>query len=254
MSPILKIATIVLIFSLFACVPVSQKAQQDHHQADVHYKLALAHLQADNPTSALKELLVAVKQNPKNSSIQVALAQTYQLKKAYPQAEKHYLEALKLSEGDPRYQNNLATLYLDIKEWDKAIHYFDLASKNLLFVNAHVAVVGKGYACFKKMDYQAALNYYNEAIGLAPRYYSAYFLKSEVYHALGDVELEKNALQRAIELAPQFIRARYQLAVLLLQENSLDEAVDQLNIILEFSPTSELGSKARKLLNSLPPS
>lgn len=254
MSPILKIATIVLIFSLFACVPVSQKAQQDHHQADVHYKLALAHLQADNPTSALKELLVAVKQNPKNSSIQVALAQTYQLKKAYPQAEKHYLEALKLSEGDPRYQNNLATLYLDIKEWDKAIHYFDLASKNLLFVNAHVAVVGKGYACFKKMDYQAALNYYNEAIGLAPRYYSAYFLKSEVYHALGDVELEKNALQRAIELAPQFIRARYQLAVLLLQENSLDEAADQLNIILEFSPTSELGSKARKLLNSLPPS
>ncbi|MDX2495118.1 MAG: tetratricopeptide repeat protein [Desulfuromusa sp.] len=250
----LKIATIVLIFSLFACVPVSQEAQKDHHQADVHYKLALAHLQADNPTLALKELLVAVKQNPQSSSIQVALAQTYQRKKAYPQAEKHYLEALKLSDNDPRYQNNLATLYLDIKEWDKAIKYFDQASKNLLFVNAHVAIVGKGYAHFKKMDYPAALNYYNEAIELTPRYSSAYFLKSEVYHALGDVELEKAALQRAIELAPQFIRARYQLAVLLLQENSLEEAADQLKIILEFSPTSELGSKARKLLNSLPSS
>jgi len=254
MSPILRLATIILMLSLYACVPVNQQAQKDHHQADVHYKLALAHLQADNPTLALRELLIAVKQNPKNSSIQIALAQTYQRKKAYPQAEKHYLEALRLSDNDPRYQNNLATLYLDIEEWDKAIDYFDQASKNLLFVNAHVAVVGKGYAHFKKMDYPAALNYYNEAIQLVPRYYSAYFLKSEVYQALGDVELEKSALQRAIELAPQFIRARYQLAVLLLQENSLAEATEQLEVILEFSPTSELGSKARKLLKSLPSS
>ncbi|MDX2494783.1 MAG: tetratricopeptide repeat protein [Desulfuromusa sp.] len=250
----LKIVTIVLTFLLFACVPVKQESQQDYHQADVHYKMALAHLQAENPTLALKELLIAVKQNPQNSSIQVALAQTYQRKKAYPQAETHYLKALKLSDNDPRYQNNIATLYLDIKEWDKAINYFDKASKNLLFVNAHVAMVGKGYAYFKKMDYPAALNCYNEAIQLAPRYSSAYFLKSEVYHTLGDVELEKTALQRAIELAPQFIQARYQLAVLLLQENSLEEATQQLEVILEFSPTSELGSKARKLLNSLPPS
>ncbi len=252
MSPVLRLATIILMSALFACVPVKQESQQDHNQADVHYKLALAHLQADNPTLALKELLIAVKQNPKNSSVQVALAQTYQRKKAYPQAEKHYLEALKLSDNDPRYQNNLATLYLDMEKWDKAIDYFDKASKNLLFVNAHVAVTGKGYAYFKKKDYPAALKYLNEATKLVPRYSSAYFLKSEVYHALGDTELEKTALQRAIELSPQFLQARYQLAVLLLQENSVAEAAKQLKVILEFAPTSELGRKTQKLLNSLP--
>ncbi|MCF6265648.1 MAG: tetratricopeptide repeat protein [Desulfuromusa sp.] len=252
MSPILRLATIILMSALFACVPVKQESQQDHNQANVHYKLALAHLQADNPTLALKELLIAVKQNPKKSSIQVALAQTYQRKKAYPQAEKHYLEALKLSDNDPRYQNNLATLYLDMEKWDKAIDYFDKASKNLLFVNAHVAVTGKGYAYFKKKDYPAALKYLNEATKLVPRYSSAYFLKSEVYHALGDTELEKTALQRAIELSPQFIQARYQLAVLLLQENSVEEAAKQLKVILEFAPTSELGRKTQKLLKSLP--
>jgi len=254
MFPVLKLTTIVLLISLFACVPVSPEAQQDHYQADVHYKLALAHLQADNPTSALKELLVAVKQDPKNSSIQVALAQTYQRKKAYPQAEKHYLQALKLSDNDPRYQNNIASLYLDMEQWDKAINYFDQASKNLLFVNAHVAVAGKGYAYFKKMDYPEALNYLTEATQLAPRYSSAYFLKSEVYHAQGDIDHEKDALERAVEISPQFMQARYQLAVLLLQENSVEDATEQLKVILEFSPTSELGRKARKLLQSLPAS
>jgi tetratricopeptide (TPR) repeat protein len=247
-----QIFIIIAMLSLFACVPVSQESQKDHNQADVHYKLAMAHLQGDNPTLALKELLIAVEQDPKNGSIQVALAQTYQRKKAYPQAEKHYLKALELSDNDPRYQNNLASLYLDLGEWDKAIDYFDKASKNLLFVNAHVAVAGKGYAYFKKKDYPKALNYLNEAITLAPHFASAYLLKSEVYREMGDKDQEKTSLQRAIELAPQFVQARYQLAVLLLEEHLVDEAVAQLKIILEYSPSSELGSKAKSLLKSLP--
>ncbi len=133
---------IALIIFLTACVPVKQEPASDKHQADVHYKLAMAHLQGDNPTMALKELLVAIKQDPENSAIVVALAQTYQRKKAYSLAETAYLKALQLSDNDPQYQNNLASLYLDMKQWDKAIHYFDLAAQNLLFVNAHVAVAG----------------------------------------------------------------------------------------------------------------
>lgn len=254
MFHILKISTVMVMLSLFACVPVSQEAQKGTHQADVHHKLALAHLQSNNPTLALKELLVAVKQDPQNSSIHFTLALAYQQKKAYSLAEKHYLKALELSDDDPRYQNNLASLYLDMEEWDKAIDYFDQASMNLLFANAHVAIAGKAYAYFKKMDYPAALNYYREAIILAPRYAQAYFHQSEVYRAMGDVDQEKAALQRAVDIAPRFFQARYQLAVLLLQQESPEEAAEQLKIILEFSPTSELGYKARGILKSLPDS
>ncbi|MEE4253197.1 MAG: tetratricopeptide repeat protein [Desulfuromusa sp.] len=250
----LKAFIFILIFGLCSCAPVNNGTQQDLHQADVHYKLALAHLQADNPTLALKELLAAVKKDPKNSSIQVALAQTYQRKKAYPQAERHYLKALELDNNEPRYQNNLAALYLDMEKWDKAIHYFDLAAKNLLFENAHVAIAGKGYAYFKKKDYTKALNSLTEATNLSPRYASAYFLKSEIYHEMGDVDQEKFFLQRAIEIAPQFLRARYQLALLFLQEKSFQGAAEQLKIIVEVSPTTELGNTAKNLLKTLPDS
>ncbi|MDX2480150.1 MAG: tetratricopeptide repeat protein [Desulfuromusa sp.] len=254
MFHIRKLLIITMALSLFACVPVSPEAKSKHLQAEIHYKLGLAYLQGDNPTLALKELLVAVEQDPENSSIQVALAQTYQRKKAYPQAEKHYLKALELSDNDPRYQNNLASLYLDLGEWDKAIQYFDQASQNLLFANAHVALTGKGYAYFKKMDYPTALNYLNDAINLAPFYAAAYYFKSEVYQAMGDIDQEKFFLQTAIELAPQFTQARYQLAVLLLREKSVDEAIEQLKAILEYSPTSVLGYKAKGLLKTLPDS
>ena len=250
----LKAFIFILMLGLCSCVPVNNGANQDVHQADVHYKLALAHLQADNPTLALKELLEAVKQDPNNSSIQVALAQTYQRKKAYSKAEKHYLKALELEPHEPRYQNNLAALYLDMEEWDKAIHYFDLASKNLLFENAHIAVAGMGYAYFKKNDYPTALSYLTKATKLSPRYASAYFLKSKIYHQLGDVDQEKFFLQRAIDIAPQFLRARYQLALLFVKENSFVEAAAQLKVIVEVSPTTELGNTAKNLLKTLPDS
>ncbi len=254
MIHLLKIFITFLILTAVACAPVSTNKSSNKHQADVHYKMALAHLQGDNPTLALKELLIAVKQDPKNSSIHVALAQSYQRKNAYHLAETHYLKALDLSDQDPRYQNNLASLYLDLKMWDKAIDYFDLASKNLLFENAHVSVAGKAYACFQKEDYQSALEFSSEAISLAPRYAAAYFLKSEAFHALGDIDQEKHYLQRTINIAPQHMLARYQLALLFLQEDSPQEAKEQFETILEFTPTSDLGFKVKSLMKSLPDS
>jgi Tfp pilus assembly protein PilF len=243
---------VFITLSLFACASSSQGSKRTtKQQANSHYKLAMAHLQAKNPTMALKELLTAEMQDPENSEILVALAQTYQQKKAYSLAEEKYLKAVKLSKGDPRYQNNLAALYLDTQQWDKAIHYFDLASKNLLFVKAHVAIAGKAYAYYKKMDYKRALDYASEAISLAPNYAKAYLLKSQIYKAMGESAQEKFFLQRTVDVAPYFIGARYQLAELFLRENALDKAREQLQIIVDYSPTSEVGRNAEVLLKSI---
>jgi tetratricopeptide (TPR) repeat protein len=237
--------------AMSACVPAGQTRTDKLQQADVHYKMAAAHMQANNPTMALKELLQAVQKDPHNSSIHVSLAQAYQQKKAYSLAERHYLESLKLSENDPRYQNNLAALYLDMEEWDKSIEYFEKASNNILFNSAHVAVTGKAYAYYKKGDYSKALTFYKEATELAPHFAPAYYRQSEVYRQLKNTELEKVSLQRAIDIAPQFIQARYRFAELLIDTDELKKAEQQLQTIIEFSPSSEIGLQANDLLRTL---
>jgi len=248
----LKFVTLLLLLTLFACVPVTPKSKQtDTERANVHYKMAQAKLQSGNPTGALKELLAAVELDPENAIIQIALAQTYQRKKAYSLAEKHYLKALELSDNDPRYENNLASLYLDLEQWDKAIYYFDQATHNLLFVDTAVSIAGKGYAYYKKNDFQTALGYLNESIELAPRYASPYFFKSKIYHAMGNINKEKIALKRAIQIEPKFLEPRYQLALLLAQENSIAEAIDQLEAIIEYSPNTAMSFKAEDLLQKL---
>ncbi len=252
MSSVVKKISFVLLLLLFACVPVDPNMKTGkNQQAEARYKMALAHLQGGNATMALRELLVAVKQDPQNSAIQEALARTYQRKKAYALAEKHYILAIRLSDNKADYHNNLAALYLDMKQWDEAIHHFDKAAHDLLFANAHVAFTGKAYAYFMKKDYPAAISSCEEVEDIAPRYARVYFLKSKIYDAMNNVERQEMSLRRTVELAPQFMDARYQLATLLVKNNSFSEAKEQLGVILEFSPTSEVGYKAKKLLQSL---
>ncbi len=243
---------VALIMMLVGCA-ASTNGNKDSRQsqADMHYKLAAAHLQNNNPTYALKELLSAVELDPDNSEIHVALAQAYQKKNAYPKAESHYFKALELSPDNPRYQNNLAALYLDMKQWDSAIEYFDKAAANLLFLNVHIAVTGKGYAYFNKLDYPRALAAYKEAERLAPLYARAYFYESEVYRKTGQADLEKIALSKVVDLAPQYLEARYRLAVLLATENDLAGAREQLQAIVSRSPISDVGIRARDMLKVL---
>ena len=49
----LLLLLIFLLSGLLSCAPVQQQNEQFNRKADVHYKLAMAHLQANNPTAAL---------------------------------------------------------------------------------------------------------------------------------------------------------------------------------------------------------
>lgn len=248
----LLLLLIFLLSGLLSCAPVQQQNEQSNRKADVHYKLAMAHLQANNPTAALQELLAAVQKEPQNSAIQVALAQAYHQKNALQLAERHYLKALEIEPDEPRYQNNLGALYLDMKQWDKAIRYFDRAASNLLFMNSHVAMTGKAYAYYQKGDYQNALRNFAEVISLNPRYVPAYLHQSRVYRSLGEVGKERKSLENAIAVAPQFMQARYRLAELLQQQRAYARAREQLLTIIEFAPQSEWGRQAQELLQDLP--
>lgn len=243
--------SLFLVCSLLACAPSSQQVKDKALQADIHFKLGLSHLQADNPTLALKELLIAVENGPDNDSIHAVLAQTYQLKKAYSQAEFHYMKALELSNNAPRYQNNLGSLYIDMKEWDKAIDYFDKAASNLLFLSPYIALTGKGYAYLQKKDYPAALLQFEEVIAIAPKYAQAYYYQSEVYMALDEIDKAQASLGRAVEVSPEFVQARYRLGELAIQQEMFAVATEQFEKVVELSPKSELGIKAAKKLRTL---
>ena len=241
----------LLLISVVGCAPQQNLAEEKKKQAEVNYKLGASHLEANNPTLALKKFLVAAENDPSNSSIQVGLAQAYQMKRAYAEAERHYQKALQLSNNDPRYLNNLVTLYLDMGEWDKAIEKFDQAAADLLFMSPHVALAGKAYAIFRKQDLPAALEQCEEVIAIAPGYAPSYFLKGEIHRSLNQSEEARKAYQRAVDLLPDYAQANYQLGILLLQEKETAEAIKHFKAVVEAAPDTEVGLQAADLLQGI---
>lgn len=252
MSKILTGFLLLGLVMLGGCAGTTANVDDNRHQADVHHKLAEAHLQGNNPSAALRELLKAVELDPDSAAIRASLAQAYQERRAYQEAETHYLEAIRLSEGDPRYENNLANLYLVTEEWDKAIDYFDRAAKNLLFDSTHIAMTGKGYAFLQQGDYASALQAFREAALMMNNFAPAHYYQAEVYRLTEETLLEKAALRRTIELAPELVQARYRLAVLLLRDGNYQGARQQLEIIINFVPDSDEGRTAAELIKTLP--
>jgi Tfp pilus assembly protein PilF len=222
-----------------------------NNKAEAHYFLGISYLQEKNPTLALKEFLQAEQIDSGNADLQAALAQAYQLKNAYPEAEKHYLRALKLRKDDPQNQNNLASLYLDMKNWDQAIRYFRLASESLIFTGQVNALTGLGYALHQKGEYLEAVSAFRKALAENPRYAQTHCMLGESYVALGKLDLAIGAFRQALVSAPGYARAHYQLGLVYSRQKENTKAAEAFRETVRLAPNSEFGQKAAEFLKLL---
>jgi Tfp pilus assembly protein PilF len=221
------------------------------NDGEVHYLLGLSYLKEQNPTLALREFLLAQEFHPRDAEIQAALGQAYQLKKAYPQAEGHYLRALKLSKDDPKHQNNLAALYLDMQRWEDAVIYFRRASSNLLFTAPELALSGMGYAYFNLGKYPEAAASFRDALAFEPRYPQARLGLGEVFFARDEIEPAIAEFRQALVVAPDYAMAHYKLGLTYLKVREIGKARDSFRQVVRLVPDSDIGQLAANYLNLL---
>lgn len=238
----------ILLLSTTLCSCLGERKTKE---AKSHYLLGIAHLKDNKPTLALQEFLYAEEANPRDAEIHAALGQSYHIKKSYQDAEKHYLRALDLDEGNPRIQNNLAALYSDMQKWDDAIHYFDLAASNILFGAPEVALTGMGYAYYKKGDHLPAVSSFQKALEQKKNYPLAHYYLGEVYSALGKTRLAIGEYRAALNNFPNYVSAHFRLGLTYMKERETDKAVAAFNEVVRLSPDSESGKEAQKYISLL---
>lgn len=238
---------ILLAALICSCVPMEQK-QSDSSKAEYHYILGVTSLNEKNPTEALKEFLEAQKYDAANPDIQAGLAQAYWLKKAYPLAEKHFKNAIQLSENEPKYYNNLGALYLSIERHDEAIAAFEKAADNLLFDRPEVAWTGIGMAHVQKQDYQAAQIAYQKAIGINPRYYMAPFRLGELYYNQDRPVEALEMFQKSVSLAPGFANGYYWQGLVYMKMKDTKSAKESFAKVVKLAPDSDVSRLATNYL------
>jgi Tfp pilus assembly protein PilF len=236
-----------LALSLAACVPY-EESKPASQQAKYHYLMGVAALDEQNPTDALKEFLLAEEFDDRDPKIQSTLAQAYWLKQAHDLAEQHFKAAIKLSDDDPEYYQNLAALYLSMERYDDSIIAFRTAADNLLFDRPELAWAGIGLANFQKQDYAAAERAYKKSIALNSHYYMAPFRLGEVYYSQGRPVEALDMFTLTVELAPRFPDGHYWQGLVYMKIKDAEKAKGSFREVVRLAPKSEIARLASNYL------
>ncbi len=234
---------------LSACATPAEKKKAE--APNVHYILGVSYLREDDPTRALQEFQKAQAINKHDPDIYVGLGRAYQLKGAFDEAEKQYLQALKIRPDHPLTENNLGSLYLEMQKPDEAIRYFSKASSNMTFNSAEVSYTGLGYAHFKKGEYLEAITAYQKALAHNKRYAQAYLRLGEVYYSIDKPERAIDELRRALEIDDNFLFAHFQLGLAYMKLDNVEKARQSFQKVLQLAPHSQMALQAETYLDVL---
>jgi type IV pilus assembly protein PilF len=243
--------TVVVLFLSFLFSGCAGNRELTTKRARAEAALGISLIQENQPRAGLTHLLEASRLAPDNARILHEVALVYRDLKQYPLSLQYFKKALALEPKFPEAWNNLGTLYLILKEWDKAIPCFKRATGTLTYKTPHFAYNNLGLAYYHAGDYQKAIESYREALSLAPDYSLCWDNLGVAFEATGKRTAAKEAFEKAIRYAPQFPNPHFHLGKLYLKQNEVKKAQKELEETIRLAPEGPFAGEAKALLSKI---
>ena len=145
-----------------------------------------------------------------------------------------YLFLIKNGYFDPRIFNNLGTIYLQLKEFDKAILLFEESIKK--FPGSLEPYSNLANVLINKGNIDAAKKYLEKAIEINPKYLKAYSNLASIYVGEGNLRSAELFLKRSIEINPKDINSLVNLGCILRDLGNPKKAEIYLKNALAINP------------------
>ncbi len=241
---------IVLSF-VVACS--GNRTKRNETLAAIHYDAGRVYIQDKNFYGALEELVKAVEMVPDNPDYRQMLALTYYARKMYREAISEYIKTLQIKPQHVEANMNLASLYIELKNWDLAIPHLEAAQTGrLLKKREHEMLYNNmGLAYYGIKDYKKSVIYSKKAIELDPNFVFPYYNLGMALDKLGKYDKAIDAYKRAISLIPGYVDAHYNLGVTALKNKDRATAKKAFMRVLELDPMGERAKSARDNLQRL---
>lgn len=234
--------------TLWSCVLGNQV---DPIQAKSEYKQAIEAKSINAKSEMYSHLKRAIQMDPNEPNFHLALGTAYLEDGDLKNAEKEFYETLKIDSNYLEAHRNLGRLYMGAGNWDKAI----LALKRSLIkpgVSSPQEVHNWLALCYySKKDMNLAMVEWQNALKIQENA----LIRLNLALALKDLENDELAVQslkKAINLKPKLVRARHELALLLLKKKKFDEARKQFDQVLKLDKEGKFALEAREYLRLIP--
>ncbi|MBW1742199.1 MAG: tetratricopeptide repeat protein [Deltaproteobacteria bacterium] len=133
-----------------------------------------------------------------------------------------------------RPRANLATSYIEIEEYDKALA--ELSHAISLKPDYAVAYENVGVAYFHTKAYQPAIAAFQKAIELDPNQASAYNARGEAYARLEKNDLAIKDFHKALSINPYHLSARNNFGLMLAEKGEYLKAIAEFETVVRLEP------------------
>jgi Tfp pilus assembly protein PilF len=237
------------ILLLTSCAPSSRlKAQDD---AKLHYLTGVSFLETNEYQKAFVKFQEAIRFDPKHKEALNSLGYISALRKDYDNAIMYYKRAIMIDPDYSEAMNSLGLIYMDLENWDEAIKYYRRALQNPEYSTPEKPRTGIGYALYKKKDYAGSEKVLREVITQYSESYFPLYVLGLVYTAQNRIEDAIEMYIKSLELAPYYIKARWQLAHAYMRVGENVKAYEHFQLIEKTEGDNKRGAEARRYMEML---
>jgi tetratricopeptide (TPR) repeat protein len=159
---------------------------------------------------------------------------TYQRNKIWRNDLTLWSDTVAKSPQKARPRVNLATSYIKIEEYDRALT--ELAHAISLKPDYAAAHENLGVAYFHKEAYQPAIAAFERAIELDPDHPSAYYSRGEAYMRLEQTDLAIKDFQKTLSINPSHLSARNNFGLMLAEKGEYPKAIGEFETVIRLEP------------------
>lgn len=233
-----KIPLLLALLLVFSACGLREARIKKQKSAAAHYQYGIAFL-SDKPPEVLRahiEFQKSIELDSKNLKAHYALGHVRFMLKKYQEAMTSFERALSINPAHSETHNYMGRIYVLRGEFDEAIASYEAALRNEKYETPEAPYWNLALVFIKQKKYRYAVQALNNAMVVKPNITSIHSLLGKVYALMGEHENAINAYQKAVQLAPDSINARYGLACAYQREGNLTRSEIEFNRILTRSP------------------
>jgi type IV pilus assembly protein PilF len=215
-------------------------------------RLAQGYLRAGRVGPALQAAQEAIALDPKNADLYNLEGQVYFMSGRYPEAEEAFKKALELDPHFTDVHNTLGALYSETGRPAEAERELRLALEDHAYPTPEKVYLNLGVLYASQGRDDEAISMLRKAVEIAPEYYQAHYQLASVLDRQG--KLEEAA--REYEVAqPDYRNSgeyHYRLGLVYFRLGDQVKAADHLRRVLDLAPGSESAVRADEVLKTIP--
>ena len=239
----------ILFLGFFsACTSIDPDLRK---RANNRVEVADAMIRAQNYPGALKELMTAESEDPKNASVQDSLGRVYFAREKYELSEKHFLKALQLQPNFTQARNNLARAYIETDRYTRAEELLKVAVEDLTFSDYQITYANFGILEFKRNNFPKAIMYLKKSLEKDRENCETQVYLGRSILESGDLEGAVTQLDRSVSFCSQADSdsGHYYSAIALYRAGQIDKAQLRFEELLSLFPNGPSHEKAQKMID-----